>query len=72
MGALGVEAEDQRANGSIQVHLASLWQPKRPKGIAVRTAVLIACLLLIAACASKQVDPLLIPPEANVEVNAGG
>jgi hypothetical protein len=31
----------------------------------VRTAVLIASLLLIAACASKQVDPLLVPPEAN-------
>jgi hypothetical protein len=26
-------------------------------------------LLLVAACASKQVDPLLIPPEANVEAN---
>jgi predicted small lipoprotein YifL len=35
----------------------------------VRAAVLIACLLLITACASKQVDPLLIPPEANVEAD---
>jgi hypothetical protein len=34
---------------------------------AVRTAILIASLLLIAACASNRVDPLLVPPEANME-----
>ena len=34
--------------------------------------VLIASLLLIAACATNRVDPLLIPPEANVDVNSGG
>jgi predicted small lipoprotein YifL len=36
----------------------------------LKTAILIASLLFFAACASKQVDPLLIPPEANVEANS--
>ena len=72
MRPLCIEAEDQWPNGSIQVHPAQLWQSQSPKGIAVRTAVLIASLLLIAACATNRVDPLLIPPEANVDVNSGG
>jgi hypothetical protein len=72
MRALGIEAENQGPYGSIQVHLPPLWQSPATKGIAVRTAVLIASLLLIAACASEQVDPLLIPPEANVEANSTG
>jgi hypothetical protein len=36
----------------------------------VKAAVLIASLLLVAACASRQVDPLLIPPEAEVDANS--
>ena len=39
------------------------------KGTAVKLPILIASLLLIAACASNQVDPLLIPPEADAEAN---
>jgi hypothetical protein len=38
----------------------------------VRTAALIASLLLIVACAAKPIDPLLIPPEANVDANSAG
>ena len=33
----------------------------------MRAAVLIASLLLIAACATTQADPLIVPPEANLE-----
>ena len=36
----------------------------------MRTAFFIAALLALAACASRQVDPLLIPPEANAEANS--
>ena len=36
----------------------------------MKTALIVAALLLVAACATKQVDPLLIPPEAYAEVNA--
>jgi hypothetical protein len=35
----------------------------------VRATVLIAALLLVAACATNKVDPLLIPPEADAEPN---
>ena len=31
----------------------------------MKHGVIIASLILLAACASKQVDPLLVPPEAN-------
>jgi hypothetical protein len=36
----------------------------------VRAAVLIAALLLVAACATNKLDPLLIPPEADAEPNS--
>jgi len=51
--------------------LAPLWQGQSFKGIAVRIAVIISTLLVLAACATNKVDPLLIPPEANVDVNSG-
>jgi hypothetical protein len=37
----------------------------------VRSAIVIACLLVLGACAANKVDPLLIPPEANVDANSG-
>jgi hypothetical protein len=70
--ALRIEPEQQGSDGSIQVHLAQLWQSQSLKGIAVRTAAIIATLLVLAACATNRVDPLLIPPEANVDANDGG
>ena len=71
MRALGIEPEDQRPDGSIKVHLPSLWQGQSSKGITVRAAVIIASFLLLAACAANTVDPLLIPPEANVDADPG-
>ena len=38
----------------------------------MRTAAIIATLLVLAACATNRVDPLLIPPEANVDANDAG
>ena len=38
----------------------------------MRTAIVIVTLLVLAACATNKVDPLLIPPEANVDANSGG
>ncbi len=37
--------------------------------MSVKLTLLIATLLLVTACAAKQVDPLLIPPEADAEAN---
>jgi len=38
----------------------------------MKQAVIIASLLLLAACATSKVDPLLIPPEANADANSDG
>ena len=36
----------------------------------MKHALAIATLLLLVACATSRIDPLLIPPEANVDANS--